>query len=283
MFYRFLCSSISGAVLSNYRNSATTIGCKHLKTTNKKFKNQDKSKDHIEISAFNYCSHLFQILLVLLIIFHLRMGGRSKVWKYFNKIPNAAICKLEKKDNGSSCEDQIPRIGGNTQSMWSHLQCHHKLEYSDAKESKSGSPGPSQGSKEEKAKPRKRRESIRQSEDVFEGSRVKEELDESDGAVNEIWLDSNQHNEYDSESSSASEPSVKRQRQSKSNRSNSSKRIDFALSKVLIASNIPFEMIDSKNFIEFVQELKQNPYYKLPRSHDLRDKVFSGLSKEMLK
>lgn len=108
------------------------------------------------------------------------------MWKYFNKVPNAAICKLTKKDNGLSCEEQIPRIGGNIQSTWIHLHCHHKAEYNGAKESKSDSPGPSQSSKEEKAKPRKRRASIRQSEDVFEGSRVKEELDETDGAVNEI-------------------------------------------------------------------------------------------------
>lgn len=100
--------------------------------------------------------------------------------------------------------------------------------------------------------------------------------------MNEIWLDTDDQKredfEYETSSSDESLP-----RPAKSSKSNSSTRIDLALSKMLIASSIPFEVVDSKYFIQFVQELKHNPYYKLPRSHDLRDKVLDGLTEKMLK
>lgn len=113
---------------------------------------------------------------------------------------------------------------------------------------------------------------------------IKEELDETSGLVSEVWLDSKQRNESDSESSSSDDSLMWQKRPAKSAKSGSSPKsakIDLALSKMLIASSIPFEVVDSKHFMEFVREL--NPDYRLPRSHNLKDKVLDGITTKTLK
>lgn len=137
--------------------------------------------------------------------------------------------------------------------------------------------------RETQATTKRRRSDVDYDEDSEQN--IKQELDETSGLVSEVWLDSKQRNESDSESSSSDDSLMWQKRPAKSsNKSGSSPKstkIDLALSKMLIASSIPFEVVDSKHFMEFVREL--NPGYRLPRSHDLKDKVLDGITTKTLK
>lgn len=53
------------------------------------------------------------------------------------------------------------------------------------------------------------------------------------------------------------------------------KKIDNALSQFLIASSLPFKIIDSKVFANFIKEL--NPQYKIPKSCYLQEKTLKKL------
>lgn len=105
-------------------------------------------------------------------------------------------------------------------------------------------------------------------------SRIKEEIEDNRN-INQVWMKEMPKNDLLNESSSSSErlmPIAKA-----GNSKEKLNRIDLALSKMLIASSIPFEVIDTKHFFNFIQEL--NPKYRLPRSHDLKEKVLDGLTK----
>lgn len=110
---------------------------------------------------------------------------------------------------------------------------------------------------------------------------VKEELADYNGTVNEVWLDSMPENNFNYESSSSSSEPFRPMSPKEEKSKKKSRRIDLALSKMLIASSIPFEVIDSKHFFNFIQEL--NPNYRLPRSRDLKEKVLDGLTEKMMK
>lgn len=46
---------------------------------------------------------------------------KSKVWEYFKKTPDGAICKL--------CDKQVVSKGGNTTNLAFHLRRAHKVEH----------------------------------------------------------------------------------------------------------------------------------------------------------
>lgn len=108
---------------------------------------------------------------------------------------------------------------------------------------------------------------------------IKQEFE--DTTVNEVWLDAKHAGNFESESASSDAPKRSNLRSAKApidkrNGSHKSDKAEEALSKFLIAKSIPFNLIDTKMFINFVREL--NPQYRVPKSSDLKEKVLQKLS-----
>lgn len=104
---------------------------------------------------------------------------------------------------------------------------------------------------------------------------IKTEAEESK-LTNQVWLDHDKFDdEYESESNSSyeapSRPSTSKRAKLDSN------GIDVALTTMLIASSVSFELIDNIHFKRFIEKL--NPDYNLPRSKELREKVIKNISK----
>lgn len=133
----------------------------------------------------------------------------------------------------------------------------------------------------EKGKTRRSRNKQSSEDEVSDDeTSIKQEYE--DTTVNEVWLDAKHEGNFESESASSDAPLRRSNLRSakapinKRNGSHKSDKAEEALSKFLIAKSIPFNLIDTKMFINFVREL--NPQYRVPKSSDLKEKVLQKLS-----
>jgi hypothetical protein len=111
---------------------------------------------------------------------------------------------------------------------------------------------------------------------------IKNEVEDGNENVTEVWLSSlKSDEEFDTESLTEFDvQQSKRPSTSKSSKSitKSDKFIDRKLAEMLISSSTPLELVDHPGFRSFIEAI--NPNYRLPNSYSLKSRLVEFIRKD---